>query len=247
MRLTSHSHYDNDDGSQSLYVKSDFTENTSGSNTIERIGYEYTTTFEDDALPVSNVTVWMTNTDLQEFTSGVGDWVEESTMTQVFNGDVILYPGKGYLSMQLDTPFEYDPTKNLLVCVEHQGTGSSSFPVQWKVFNTNGARNRSIRYWSPKASAKYEEKAAPVLYVGFKPERNGITEINGNAAGTVYYNALTGKLVLGGAKVELFDLSGKLLRSYNGMSEVSPNLPAGMYVVKARTANGMQSVKVSVK
>ena len=51
----------------------------------------------------------------------------------------------------------------------------------------------------------------------------------------------------GGAKVELFDLSGKLLRSYNGMSEVSPNLPAGMYVVKARTANGMQSVKVSVK
>ena len=240
-------HYDNDDGSQSLYVKSDFTENTSGSNTIERIGYEYTTTFEDDALPVSNVTVWMTNTDLQEFTSGVGDWVEESTMTQVFNGNVILYPGKGYLSMQLDTPFEYDPTKNLLVCVEHQGTGSSSFPVQWKVFNANGARNRSIRYWSPKASAKYEEKAAPVLYIGFKPERNGITEINGNAVGTVYYNAQTGKLVLGGAKVELFDLSGKLLRSYNGMSEVSPNLPAGMYVVKARTANGMQSVKVSVK
>ena len=119
--------------------------------------------------------------------------------------------------------------------------------MQWKVFNANGARNRSIRYWSPKTSAKYEEKAAPVLYVGFKPERNGITEINGNAAGNVYYNALTGKLVLGGAKVELFDLSGKLLRSYNGMSEVSPNLPAGMYVVKARTANGMQSVKVSVK
>ena len=240
-------HYDNDDGSQSLYVKSDFTENTSGSNTIERIGYEYTTTFEDDALPVSNVTVWMTNTDLQEFTSGVGDWVEESTMTQVFNGDVILYPGKGYLSMQLDTPFEYDPTKNLLVCVEHQGTGSSSFPVQWKVFNANGARNRSIRYWSPKASAKYVEKAAPVLYVGFKRERNGITEINGNAAGTVYYNALTGKLVLGGAQADVFDLSGKLLRSFNGGKEATLSLPAGMYIIKVRTADGnVQSVKLNI-
>ena len=240
-------HYDNDDGSQSIYVKSDFTENTSGSNTIERIGYEYTTTFEDDALPVSNVTVWMTNTDLQEFTSGVGDWVEESTMTQVFNGDVILYPGKGYLSMQLDTPFEYDPTKNLLVCVEHQGTGSSSFPVQWKVFNANGARNRSIRYWSPKASAKYVEKAAPVLYVGFKRERNGITEINGNAAGTVYYNALTGKLVLGGAQADVFDLSGKLLRSFNGGKEATLSLPAGMYIIKVRTADGnVQSVKLNI-
>ena len=91
------------------------------------------------------------------------------------------------------------------------------------------------------------EASAAALFVGFKQNLTGIQDVNNGAAGNVYYNAETGKLVLGGAQADVFDLSGKLVRSYNGVSQVAPSLPAGMYVVKARTANGTQSVKVSVK
>lgn len=238
---------DSDDGSQSIYTKADFAANNAGSNIIERIGYEYTGNISD-ALQVENVTVWMAPTELNSFSDGVTDWVEESTMTKVFNGNITLYPGKGnLLSLQLDTPYEMDPTKNLVICVEHQGAVTSGFPCTWRVFNNSGARTRSIRYWAPKASAKYTEKDAAVLFVGFRPERTGISEINNSTVADVYYNAETGKLVLNGSAANVFDLSGKLLRSFNGGKEATLSLPAGMYIIKVRTADGsVQSVKLNI-
>ena len=236
---------DTDDGSQSIYTKNDLADNPTGHNTIERIGYLYDGN-ASDALQIPGVKVWMANTDLTSFSSA-DDWMDESNMTQVFSGDVTVYPGtNNLLSLQLNTPFEYDPTKSLLICVEHQSTVTSMFPCAWRTFNQNGMRNKSIRYWSPK-TRKYLEKPAPVLYVGFTPNRPaGIEEVNGNAAGNVYYNAKTGKLMLNGAKAEVYDLSGKLLRSYSNASEVAPNLPAGMYIVKSNVNGNVNSVKVSI-
>ena len=234
-------------GSQSIYLKSDFAEKPSDSNTIERIGYEYNSNGFNDALPIGTFTVWMANSDLTEFTDA-SQWLDESSMTQVYSGPVTLYPGTGnMLSLQLDTPFEYDPTKSLVICAQQEGSVDPEFAALWRVFNWNGARNRSLRFWTPKSSRTFCEASAAALFVGFKQNLSGIQDVNGNAAGNVYYNAETGKLVLGGAQADVFDISGKLVRSYNGVSQVAPSLPAGMYVVKARTANGTQSVKVSVK
>lgn len=235
---------DPDDGSQSVYTKADLAENPTGNNTIERIGYEYTGNVSD-ALTIANLSVWMKNVDFNSFTDATG-WVDESEMTQVFNGDVTVYPGKNVLSLQLNDAFQYNPTKNLLVCVEHAGTVSQMFPCSFRTFNENGMRNRSLRYWSPKTN-KFLVKGAPVLYVGFTPNRsNGISEVNGTAAGNVYYNAATGKLVLGGAQAQVYDLSGKLLRSYNNAAEVMPNLPSGMYIVKSTSNGNVQSVKLNI-
>lgn len=242
------SNVDPTDGSQSIYTKSDFAAKGDVTNTIERIGYEYRGNDLSDALQIDNVTVWMANTDLQQFTDG-NAWVDESTLTQVYNGNITLLPGSGnVLSFQLDEPFTYDPAKNLLVCVEHSGAATKMFPALWRTFNENGARNRSLRYWSS-LSNKYTEKAAPVLYVGFKPNRgSGINEVNNNADAAVYFDALTGKLVLNGNRADVYDLSGKLLRTYNNVNEARPSLPAGMYIIKAHAANGKtQSVKLNIK
>ena len=241
------SYVDPTDGSQSLYTKADFADKGDVTNTIERIGYLYKGNDLTDAIQVDNVTVWMTNTDLAQFADG-NAWIDESTMTQVFNGNVTLYPGSNnILSFQLDEPFAYDPAKNLVICVEHSGTVSKMFPILCRTFNENGARNRSLRYWSS-LSSKFTEKAAPVLYVGFTPNRgDGIDEIKGTAS-NVYFDAQSGKLVLNGSRAEIYDISGKLLRSYNSASEVAPSLPAGLYIIKAHGTDGKtQSVKLNIK
>ena len=241
---------DSDDGSQSIYTKADFADNTTGSNTIERIGYEYTANSQvTDALEIENVTVWMAATDKNSFSDGVADWTEETQMTEVFNGNVNIYPGKNLLSLQLNTPYEMDPTKNLLICVEHRGAVKKGmgFPCLWRTFNHDGARNRSIRYWAPKASSKFIEKDAAVLFVGFHQEHDGIKDINNGASANVCFDAETGKLILNGAAANVFDLSGKLLRSFNGGKEATLSLPAGMYIIKVRTADGnVQSVKLNI-
>lgn len=241
------SYADPTDGSQSLYTRADFADKGDVTNIIERIGYSYTGQMSD-ALNVDNVTVWMANTDLAQFTDG-NAWVDESTLTQVFNGNLVLYPGAGnMLSIQLDQPFTYDPAKNLLICVEHSGSVTTSFPALWKTFNENGMRNRSIRYWSS-MSNKYAQKAAPVLYVGFTPNRGtGINDVNASAQPAVYFDALSGKLVLNGSRADVYDLSGKLLRSYSNVDEARPSLPAGMYIIKAHAADGKtQSLKLNIK
>ena len=241
---------DSDDGSQSIYTKADFAENTTGSNTIDRIGYEYTANSQvTDALEIENVTVWMAATDKNSFSDGVADWTEETQMTEVFSGNVNIYPGKNLLSLQLNTPYEMDPTKNLLICVEHRGAVKKGmgFPCLWRTFNKDGARNRSIRYWAPKASSKFTEKEAAVLFVGFHQEHDGIKDINNGASANVCFDAETGKLILNGSAANVFDLSGKLLRSFNGGKEATLSLPAGMYIIKVRTADGnVQSVKLNI-
>ena len=178
-------------GSQSIYLKSDFAEKPSDSNIIERIGYEYDSNGFNDALPIGTFTVWMANSDLTEFTDA-SQWLDESTMTQVFNGPVTLYPGNdNMLSLQLDTPFEYDPTKSLVICAQQEGSVNPQFPALWRVFNWGGARNRSLRFWTPKSSRTFCEASAAALFVGFKQNLTGIQDVNNGAAGNVYYNAET--------------------------------------------------------
>ena len=71
--------------------------------------------------------------------------------------------------------------------------------------------------------------------------------INNGASANVCFDAETGKLILNGSAANVFDLSGKLLRSFNGGKEATLSLPAGMYIIKVRTADGnVQSVKLNI-
>ena len=228
------------DGSQSIYTASDLDLAGKKSNTIERIGYEYDCTF-DDAREVPNLKVYMMNVDKSSM-AGDDDWVDPTTMTQVFDGTVTVKPGNGnLLSITLDTPFEYNPDKNLLICAVRNGGDNGSFNILWRSYNYDGFKHRSLRY-SSYFSTKYAEKELPVLYVGFHKDATGIDNISGSSKAFSYEN---GKLVFGENTgiVRVFDISGKLVRTYNaaGNTAVSPSLPSGLYIVKSQAKDGTTS------
>lgn len=235
------------DGSQSVYTASDLDLAGKKSNTIDRIGYEYDCTF-DDAREVPNLKIYMMNVDKSSM-SGDNDWGEPTTMTQVFDGTVTVKPGNGnLLSINLDTPFEYNPEKNLLVCAVRNGGEYGTYNILWRSFNYDGFKYRSVRY-SSYFSTKYAEKELPVLYVGFHKEAStGIDQVNASSKAFAYEN---GKLVFGEntRSASVYDVSGKLVRTYSaaGNTVVNPGLPSGLYIVKTQAADGsMSSMKLNI-
>ena len=73
-----------------------------------------------------SIDIYMKNTDKSEFTGSV-DWENVSTLYRVFSGSVS-FNSSGWTTINLATPFEYDGTSNLLLCVDdHTGKGLDSY------------------------------------------------------------------------------------------------------------------------
>jgi len=78
-----------------------------------------------------NVTVYLGHTDKAAFASG-SDWVEASTLTEVYNGDMTFT--QGFNLINFATPFEYNGNDNLVVVFDgseygYEGGSSSYFIV----------------------------------------------------------------------------------------------------------------------
>ena len=72
------------------------------------------------------IDIYMKNTDKTEF-AGVVDWENVSTLYRVFSGSVT-FNKSGWTTITLSTPFAYDGTSNLLICVDdHTGSGLDSY------------------------------------------------------------------------------------------------------------------------
>lgn len=262
------------DISQSLYLASDFEAPAEGK--ITRIGYEYDGNDNlTDRTPATNLKVYMGSTDKTSFYAYMRaswwacseDWaVMGPDVTLVYDGDVTVEPGHNILALDLIEPYEYDRTKNLLVLTIREGSVDASYcwPVLWKTYNnvdltpltdTEAPTNvRTLRF-SKSTSFNNSNKAeieafVPVLHMAFGTGDAIFNATAGDKA--VSYDAQSGKLVFGnGVKAaQVYDLTGKLVRSYQAtetQSTVSPSLSEGLYIVRALSANGeAQSVKLSI-
>ena len=91
--------------------------------------------------------VYLKHTSKSAFTSQTG-WETMSSSDKVYSGSVA-FQSSGWTTITLNTPFEYDGTSNLVVCVD-DNTGSyvssSSNSPQFYVYSTNA--NRAIRYYN---------------------------------------------------------------------------------------------------
>ena len=91
--------------------------------------------------------VYLKHTSKTAFTSNTG-WETMSSSDKVFSGSVA-FQSSGWTTITLSTPFEYDGTSNLVVCVD-DNTGSyvssSSNSPQFYVYSTNA--NRALRIYS---------------------------------------------------------------------------------------------------
>ncbi len=127
--------------SQSIYLQSEVNVE---SRRIEKIWYHY-----NGSTDLEHSTQWviyMGHTNLTEFAS-TSDWIPIDNLTQVASVALDPYPtDDGWIEFNLDSPFSYNNTDNLVIAVEENQTGCESSTDEF--FCTTVEESRSIMYRS---------------------------------------------------------------------------------------------------
>ena len=245
---------------QSVYYASEI--KADKDNEIRRIGYIYKSNdnLTDRTTPF-DVKIYLCHTDTKSFTSAF-DWIKEKNLTLVYEGTFTLQPGTdNILSFDLQTPFKYDNTKNLVVVFDKSGAVPSNlaFCALYKVFNSWGSTlniNRTLEYGgkSPFAGTGSQTYgSAPVLYLGMAAsDPNSIGSNNYVAEKNFLYDA-NSKVITFMKDIKtanIYTVDGKLVKTFNvdNNNQVRLNIPAGLYIVRTIAKNGtVTSVKLNVK
>ncbi|HOD17817.1 MAG TPA: choice-of-anchor D domain-containing protein [Candidatus Cloacimonadota bacterium] len=126
--------------SQSIFLQSEI--GVTGQKMIDKIYYHWNGAGE--ATNSNNWTVYMGHTSLNAFATGTS-WIPLSSLTQVFTGEVALPAVDEWIEIPLDTPFLYNGTDNLAICVdENESSYDSSIDY---FYCTSTTAYRSIRYY----------------------------------------------------------------------------------------------------
>lgn len=124
---------------QIIYLQSEL--NPGSEISIDQVGFYYS-----GSATSRNVVVYMGNTSKSTFASTT-DWVSTSNMTQVFSGSYSLSSTTGWYYITLSTPFTYNNSDNLVICVD-DNTGSYSLYDTDDFYHRSEGANRSIYYYS---------------------------------------------------------------------------------------------------
>ena len=240
---------------QSIYLASEIKADKDGN--IKRLGYIYNANDNlTDRTDPFNAKIYLAHTDKESYTSS-SQWLSNDELTLVYDGTFTLEPGRNnILAFDLNTPFKYDKTKNLIVVFEKEGAVPSNlmFCAVYKVFNSNASNvYRMLEYAEASPFDKTKSHAynsAPVLYLGFDVANN-ISNAN-VASGTFFYNTNTDIITFDKTiKVaNFYSVDGKLVKTINAIANgrTKVNLPTGLYIVRTIDTNGVAtSVKLNVK
>ena len=240
-----------------IYLKDEIKAEKDGK--ITRIAYQYSDNgIQAETEPV-NVRIYMANTDRTgyEEQAYIEDWTPADKAVLVCEKTVTVVPGQDNMMVfDLDTPFDYDHTKNLSIQVWKDGVTTEIFPALFKTFDFGWDVYRGLRYESKKMEFAYEEGSKffpvnniPVLHMAVDFEdHSGIFEVNGEC-GMSYNNGVLAikNGILG--KVTVTDIAGRTVYSENvNAAEAVISLGAGIYVIKAADGEGnVHVLKVSGK
>ncbi|PID27183.1 MAG: hypothetical protein CSB55_09095 [Candidatus Cloacimonadota bacterium] len=128
--------------SQSIYLQSEI---NCDSAVIGKIYYHYNGAHEFG----DEITVYMGHTDKTVFSSS-SDWVPVSSMTQVYSGNYNLSASDDWQVIELDSPFVYNNTDNLVVAFDENTDGYHSSDDKFYCSYVTG--NRSLIYKSDYAN-----------------------------------------------------------------------------------------------
>ncbi len=130
--------------SQQIYLQTDMiNEGLSSGTMISKLSFYYVSGNVNN----SNAwTIYMGNTSQSEFANNT-NWIPLAEMQQVFSG-TMTFPATGnWVEIVLDTPFEWNGVDNLVVAMDENQPGYSSFPgATWQ--SANVGVNRGIYYHS---------------------------------------------------------------------------------------------------
>lgn len=87
--------------------------------------------------------VYLKHTSKMEF-ENTSNWENVSTDDRVFSGTVTVPTAAGWITITLDTPFEYNGSDNLLVCFDDNSNTTTSRERSFYVYQVDGYLNRAI-------------------------------------------------------------------------------------------------------
>lgn len=236
---------------ETIYLKDEIKAEKDGK--ITRIAYQYSDNgIKAETEPV-NVRIYMANTDREGYESKayIDDWTPMDKSTLVCEKNITIVPGQdNMLVFELDTPFDYDHTKNLSVQVWKEGSTSEMFPALFKTYDFGWEVFRSLRYENNKLEFEFSDSQKffplnniPVLHMAVDFEdHSGIFEINGSN-GLSYDNGVLA--IQNGMlnRVTVTDITGKMVFCENvNASSVSLSLNEGLYIIKVIDNEGMSHV-----
>ena len=126
---------------QTIYLASDMTATGGIAGAIASIAYNWNGT--GNLTNANNWTIYIGQTTKTDFT-GNTDWVPLANLQQVFSGIVTLPPTAGWMTIDLDVPFVWDGTSNIVVAVDENAAGNGNSSAYW--YSTS-ASNRTIYYY----------------------------------------------------------------------------------------------------
>lgn len=249
-------YYGTYDRMEALYYPSEV--NSEGGD-IVRIAYPYSGNDNlTDRTAESDVKVYMGYTDINSYETAA-DGLPADQRTLVYEGTMYLEPGTdNLLTFDLDTPFKYDNTRNLVIIVERTGavTSSEQFCGVFKVFNKDNWSSGVFRSLQYADNAEYTDgkaqrnPSAPVVYLAINDKATGVSTVK-TLGGAFGYDSASGVMTFakGVKSVSVSTVDGKLVKraSVSGSSKLNLGLAKGLYVVSVVAADGSQSnVKLNV-
>jgi|GEM_PF-2927765 len=118
--------------SQSIFYSSEIPLN----GAIEKISWYY----EGNAW-TDDIRIFMANTSKTQFDNS-SDWIPLNQLTEVYDGQLSVTNTVGWVTIQLDNPFQYDPTQNLVIAVVEETPGYHSSSDDFA--STSRTETRSI-------------------------------------------------------------------------------------------------------
>ena len=117
--------------SQQIYTASEIAAAGGGAGRILSISF-----YHGSTSATRTVAVYLKHTNKNEFSS-TSDWVAVSSSDLVYQGSMSIPSSSGWYTVNLTTPFHYDGTSNLLLCVD-DNTGSYVSSCTDYVYSTSG-------------------------------------------------------------------------------------------------------------
>jgi len=126
--------------SQQIYTASEIqSAGASGPQEVSAIRFYFD---NGDNSNSNNWTVYMANSSKVSFDSN-SDWADASQMQNVFSGTVNMLGGGNWIEVILSTPFQWDGNSNIIVAIDENQSGYSSWPGgNWQ--KSDLGANRSI-------------------------------------------------------------------------------------------------------
>ena len=127
--------------SQSIYLQSEL---NMADQRIVRLSYYWNG--ESEGYNSNDWTIYMGHTDEEGF-SGSSSWIPHAELIEVFRGEINIPEAEGWVIIELDAPFVYNNTQNLVIAVDENMPGYTNNVSFFYTTPTPGA-NRSITYFN---------------------------------------------------------------------------------------------------